>query len=154
MIYTLLLEPYTFPRLVPVTVTILPGLRRLRFSRNLRARYIDFSPRLWLFLQKLGYKKYMQRIYVDLEVNRPVASPWYELPILLAVLQELKLITFSSDICVSGKILPNYGILASSLYSQTMLQHFTPVSPTKLVTILEKDTVFTLLNKLVQGTRL
>lgn len=104
MVYTLLLEPFTVPEIVPVEVTILRGVRRLRFSSSLRRRYTDFSPRIWYLLNKLGYKKYLQRIYVTIEHNNILTSNYYQFPILLAILEALQLIPLQNELLTVGKL--------------------------------------------------
>jgi hypothetical protein len=104
MIHTLLIEAYTLPVIVPVEVTILRGARRLRFSSSLRRRYNDFSPKIWHLLTKLGYKKYLQRIYVTIEHDGSLLSPYYQFPLLLGILEALELIPEQNNLVTLGKI--------------------------------------------------
>ncbi len=104
MVTTLLLEPYRLPQFTSIFVTILRGPRRMRFSRQLRKNYQDFAPRLWAILQRLGYKKFLQRIYIDIDIPVTISHHYYEWPILLAVLGELKLLPNSTEMFALGKI--------------------------------------------------
>jgi hypothetical protein len=76
----------------------------------LRHTYNDFAPKLWLILSKIGYKKFLQRIYVSIESERILKSPYYQFPILLAVVEALGLLTLTTDFITFGK-LNEYNIL-------------------------------------------
>lgn len=110
MIYTTLLEPYRLSTVIPLEVTVLRGARRLRLSTALRKKYADFTPRLWHLLSKLGYQKYLQKIYVQIDVDYQLTSPFYQLPMLIAILEAVGLVAFSQPVHVIGKFSADYGL--------------------------------------------
>lgn len=110
MVYTTLLEPYRYSTITPFEVTVLRGARRLRLSSSLRKKYVDFVPRLWHLLSKLGYQKYLQKIYVQIDVDYQLTSPYYQLPMLIAILEAVGLVTFSQPIHVVGRFSADYGL--------------------------------------------
>lgn len=107
MINTILLEKYTLPTPLSIDVTILRGPRKIRLGTFLHRKYADFLPRLWEILALLGYKKYLQRIYVSIDAPRAVQSSLYQLPITIAVLQKLRILTTQNSITCLGKITPS-----------------------------------------------
>lgn len=108
MIYTTLLEPYRYPRIVPIEVTVLRGARRLRLATPLRRKYSDFVPKIWNILAKLGYQKYLQKIYISIEADMPLISPYYQLPIVVAVLEAIGMLRLSNNIYSIGRFLADY----------------------------------------------
>lgn len=108
MVYTTLLEPYNFPKLIPVEVTVLRGSRRLRLSSALRRRYADFVPKIWHLMAKLGYQKYLQKIYVAIESDVSLTSPYYQLPVVIAVLNAVGMLRLHQDIHALGRFLADY----------------------------------------------
>lgn len=108
MVYTTLLEPYNFPKLIPVEVTVLRGSRRLRLSSALRRRYSDFVPKIWHIMAKLGYQKYLQKIYVAIDGDVSLTSPYYQLPIVIAILHAVGMLRLHQDIHALGRFLADY----------------------------------------------
>lgn len=143
MVYTTLLELYRIPELVPVEITILRGARRLRFSSSLRKKYSDFSPKIWNILAKLGYKKYLQKIYIGIEADFPLASPYYQLPIVIGILEATGMLQTNTSLYFTGKFLANYQL---SLPKYTRGHQEVPQIST--VAIQEAETIESLLHHL------
>lgn len=110
MVYTTLLELYRIPTVIPIEVTILRGVRRLRLSSSLRTYYSDFVPKIWHILAKLGYQKYLQKIYISMEYDSKLRSPFYQLPIVIALLEALGMLTLQRNVHVSGRFQADYSL--------------------------------------------
>ncbi|MCC7304570.1 hypothetical protein IT418_04135 [bacterium] len=110
MVYTTLLEPYYSPQIIPIEVTVLRGARRLRLGSSLRRKYNDFTPKIWNILAKLGYQKYLQKIYVNIEFPHPVTSSYYQLPIVVAILDGVGMLRLRSPLYSIGRFLADYTI--------------------------------------------
>lgn len=110
MIYTTLVEQYRIPKIVPIEVTVLRGARRLKLSTPLRKKYADFSPKIWHLLSKLGYQKFLQKIYVHIDVDYPLQSAYYQLPIFIAILEAIGLIRLHNPLHVLGRFSADYSL--------------------------------------------
>ncbi len=110
MVYTTLLEPYTYPTIVPIEVTVLRGARRLRLSSALRRKYNDFIPKAWNIMAKLGYQKYLQRIYVGIESENSLTSNYYQLPIITAILESVGMLRLKQPLYAIGKFTATHEI--------------------------------------------
>lgn len=111
MVYTTLLEPYYYPKTVPVEVTVLRGARRLRLSTPLSRKYSDFVPKIWNILNKLGYQRYLQKIYVTVDFETAVTSSYYQLPIVVAILEAIGMLRLKNPVYSIGQFLADYTIV-------------------------------------------
>jgi len=110
MVHTTLLEPYRFPKIVPIEVTVLRGARRLRLSSALRRKYADFVPKIWHIMAKLGYQKYLQKIYVSIDYDAILTSPFYQLPLVLAIFEAVGMLRLPHPIHASGRFYADYSL--------------------------------------------
>jgi hypothetical protein len=105
MITTIITEHNIFPEVVKVECTLLPGPRVIQVGRVLKFQYNDFIPKLLFLLKRFGYKKYLQKIYLDFpEVEYTLRSREYELPIFLAVMQKIGLLPQNLNFLCNGSI--------------------------------------------------
>lgn len=145
MIKTIITEHNTFPQIVRVECTLLPGPRVIQVGRILKYQYNDFIPKLLFLLKRFGYRKYLQKIYIDFpEVKNSLRSREYELPIFLAVMQKIGLISHDLKVVCNGSINLDELITISSydltkiapLISEQQLDVITPIFGTSLYNII------------------
>jgi len=150
MVYSIALEKYKVPSIISINVTILRGARRLRFSSKLRAAYQDFSPILWQILSKLGYKRYLQRIYVSTNYTKSISGRYLELPILIKVIQALKIAYIKNDVFLTGFVNNESQISSTNLeISKLISEKQLPVNIQEIAA----DNIRLLLQKLVSKDR-
>lgn len=105
MITTIITERDKFPSLAHVETIILPGTRLIQLGKPLRGNYTDFIPKLTYFLKRLGYKKYLQKIFITLHTEvENLKSPNYELPLLLSVLKSVGIFHFPENLIAYGRV--------------------------------------------------
>jgi len=131
MIFTTLLEPYRYPKIVPIEVTVLRGARGLRLAIPLRRKYSDFVPKIWNIMAKLGYQKYLQKIYVSIDFDTPLLSPYYQLPIVVAILEAVGMLRLRHNIYSIGRFMADYS-LSYPLYPARELSPFPGLFSTEL----------------------
>jgi hypothetical protein len=62
-------------------------------------------------MAKLGYQKYLQKIYVAIDVDVHLTSPYYQLPLVIAILDAVGMLRLHQDVHVIGRFLADYSLL-------------------------------------------
>jgi len=62
-------------------------------------------------MAKLGYQRYLQKLYVSIENEDILTSPFYQLPIVLALLEAVSMLRVTTPIHAIGRFLADYSLL-------------------------------------------
>lgn len=147
MIYTSLLEPYIYPKIIPIEVTVLRGARRMRLAYSLRRKYADFVPKIWHILARLGYQRYLQKIYISLDVEQPVTSSYYQLPLIVSILEAVGMLHVTAPVYCIGRFRADYSLE----YLQVAEFLDSPIPKLQTTTLNDGEKLETFLNNLHQS---
>jgi len=61
-------------------------------------------------MAKLGYQKYLQKIYISVDFDAPLISPYYQLPIVVAILEAVGMLRLRHNIYSIGRFMADYSL--------------------------------------------
>lgn len=107
MIKTILIEPYTVPKLMDVFCLLIRGFHKIVLSKQLQPHFTDYIPALQIQLQKFGYRRLGTKLFISVPGAPVLSHQSYQLAISLATLLCTKCLSFGGSIVANGIIFPH-----------------------------------------------